>query len=147
MSINYRHAGRVRKRKLYFINLNSSACVGTVEFKLAKSKHPQEKLDVFLAGLFFLRIKFDKKINKTLGKNIAIREQKYREFRREFNMSCSHTDYQGLAEMAKQKYSDVIVGSDQLWLPVNVVSDYYTLNWVPDNVNKVAFSTSVNFST
>ena len=30
--------GRLRKGKLYFVNLNSSAYMGTAEFKLAKSK-------------------------------------------------------------------------------------------------------------
>ena len=29
-------------------------------------------------------------------------------------------------------YENVVVGSDQLWLPVNIVADYYTLNWVSD---------------
>ena len=48
--------------------------------------------------------------------------------------------------MAAAKYSDVIVGSDQLWLPVNVVSDYYTLNWVSDNINKISYATSFGIS-
>ena len=76
---------------------------------------------------------------KDLGKNISIRDSKYKEFRKEFNLSISCPDYKSLSEMADAKYSDVIVGSDQLWLPVNVVSDYYTLNWVPDNINKISY--------
>ena len=47
VSINCRHAGDLRKRKLYFVNLNSSAYEGTVEFKLAKSKQQSQILDEF----------------------------------------------------------------------------------------------------
>ena len=93
-----------------------------------------------------IKLKFDKKINKELGKNIAIRDKKYKEFKKEFNLSRSCTDYKGLTQLAKEKYSDVIVGSDQLWLPVNVVADYYTLNWVPDSVNKISYATSFGVS-
>ena len=32
-----------------------------------------------------IKLKFDKKINKELGKNISIRDKKYKEFRKEFN--------------------------------------------------------------
>lgn len=39
-------------------------------------------------------------------------------------------------------YSSVLVGSDQLWLPSNIDADYYTLTWVPDGVNKIAYATS-----
>ena len=53
---------------------------------------------------------------------------------------------QKLTEKCKD-YSSVLVGSDQLWLPVNVVADYYTLNWVPDNVNKISLATSFGVST
>lgn len=94
-----------------------------------------------------IKLKFDKKIVKNLGKNIAIRDKKYKEFRNEFNLSKSVTTYKDLSIMAENKYTDVIVGSDQLWLPVNVVADYYTLNWVPDNINKISYATSFGVSS
>lgn len=40
------------------------------------------------------------------------------------------------------EYSGVLLGSDQLWLPLNIEGDYYTLNFVPGNVNKIAYATS-----
>ena len=94
-----------------------------------------------------VKLKIDKKLNKQLGKNIAIRTQKYKEFRKEFNLSRSNNTFKDLTNQAKELYSDVIVGSDQLWLPVNVVADYYTLNWVPDEINKISYSTSFGFSS
>ena len=60
-------------------------------------------------------------------------------------MSGPYTDFAELTQNIGG-YTDYIVGSDQLWLPVNVVGDYYTLNFVPDNINKVSYSTSFGVS-
>lgn len=37
----------------------------------------------------------------------------------------------------------VVVGSDQLWSPRVVEYDYYTLTYVPDNVRKISYATSI----
>ena len=120
-----------------------------IDFKKGKRKYYASQLFdfKFIKSKFgMIKLKLDKKIVKDLGKNISIRDSKYKEFRKEFNLSISCPDYKSLSEMAAAKYSDVIVGSDQLWLPVNVVSDYYTLNWVPDNINKISYATSFGIS-
>lgn len=96
--------------------------------------------------LGMIKLKLDKKINKNLGKNISIRDKKYEEFRKTFRLTEPYKTYAELNEKAEKDYSSVIVGSDQLWLPVNVVADYYTLNWVPEDVNKISFSTSFGVS-
>ena len=120
-----------------------------IDFKKGKRKYYASQLFnfKFIKSKFgMIKLKLDKKIVKDLGKNISVRDSKYKEFRKEFNLSISCPDYKSLSEIADAKYSDVIVGSDQLWLPVNVVSDYYTLNWVPDNINKVSYATSFGIS-
>lgn len=120
-----------------------------IDFKKGKRKYYVSQLFnfKFIKSKFgMIKLKLDKKIVKDLGKNISIRDSKYKEFRKEFNLSISCPDYKSLSEMADAKYSDVIVGSDQLWLPVNVVSNYYTLNWVPDNINKISYATSFGIS-
>lgn len=94
-----------------------------------------------------IRMKIDTLTRKDLKKNINVRNKKYREFRQKFNLSRSNENFNDLANQAKEKYTDVIVGSDQLWLPVNVISNYYTLNWVPDTINKISYATSFGFST
>lgn len=94
-----------------------------------------------------IKMKFDKNINKELGKKISTRNKKYKEFRKEINLSRGNNTYEDLKKQAEERYSDVIVGSDQLWLPVNVVADYYTLNWVPENINKISYSTSFGVSS
>ena len=95
--------------------------------------------------LGMIKLKFDKKINKKLGKNISIRDRKYEEFKKKYKLTKPYLTYSELTEQS-QKYSSVLVGSDQLWLPVNVVANYYTLNWVPENINKISYSTSFGVS-
>ena len=94
-------------------------------------------------GMVWLKIY--KKLNKKLGNNVNKREQKFKEFRKEINLTKQFYTYKELNE-ASRNYSSIIVGSDQLWLPVNAVADYYTLNWVDDNVNKVSLATSFGIS-
>lgn len=120
-----------------------------IDFKKGKRKYYASQLFnfKFIKSKFgMIKLKLDKKIVKNLGKNISIRDSKYKEFRKEFNLSISCPDYKSLSEIVEVKYSDIIVGSDQLWLPVNVVSDYYTLNWVSDNINKISYATSFGIS-
>lgn len=96
--------------------------------------------------LGMVKLKVYSKINKNLKKNFRIRNKKFNEFKRNFNLTQKFNTYNELNEYSNNKYSDVIVGSDQLWLPVNVVSDYYTLNWVPNTVNKISYATSFGIS-
>lgn len=122
---------------------------GNKDFSRGKRKYYLSQIFNFnfiKSKLGMIKMKFDIKLNKKLGKNVAIRNKKYKEFRKEFNLSRTSNTYNDLTKLAKERYSDILLGSDQLWLPVNVVADYYTLNWVPDNINKISFSTSFGVS-
>ena len=121
-----------------------------IDFKNGKKKYYLSQITNFnfIKSKFgMIKLKLDKKIVKNLGKNIKLRNDKYKEFRREFNLSKSVSTYEELGKIAEEKYTSVLVGSDQLWLPVNVVADYYTLNWVPDNINKISYATSFGVSS
>lgn len=120
-----------------------------IDFKKGKRKYYTSQIFnfKFIKSKFgMIKMKVDTKINKELGKNVSIRNNKYKEFRRYFNLSRSNNTYKDLAELAEERYSDIVLGSDQLWLPVNVVADYYTLNWVPESINKISYSTSFGVS-
>ena len=70
------------------------------------------------------------------------RHQKYADFNLKWNkMLPSVKGWSGL-KMQASEMDVVVVGSDQLWRPSNIVGGYYTLEFVPDNVKKIAFSTS-----
>lgn len=127
ININYNEDFKNGKKKFYAQQISN--------IKFIKSKY----------GM--IKMKFDKLIRKKLRKNIAIRNKKYQEFRKQINFSRGVSNYKDLTQLAKERYTDVIVGSDQLWLPVNVIADYYTLNWVPNDINKISYSTSFGISS
>ena len=74
---------------------------------------------------------------------VKIRNRTLEQFsKKHFRLSPKYNSKAELSEKCAEKYSTVLVGSDQLWLPGNIAADYYTLNFVPSSVNSVAYSTS-----
>ena len=120
-----------------------------VDFTKGKNKYYMSQIFNFSfikAKLGMIKLKLYKKTNSDLRKNIKIRNEKFKEFEKFFKLTKPYEKYKELSEACKQKYSSVIVGSDQLWLPVNVIADYYTLNFVPDEINKISYATSFGVS-
>lgn len=73
---------------------------------------------------------------------MKVRHQMYVDFNNKWNkMLPTVKGWGGLRKQASEMDA-VVVGSDQLWRPSNIVGCYYTLEFVPDNVKKVSFSTS-----
>ena len=125
------------------ININDN-----IDFSKGKKKYYMTQLTNFefiKSKLGMIKLRIDKKLKKSLGENISIRDKKYKEFEKKFRLTPPFKTYKELTLKCKD-YSNIIVGSDQLWLPVNVVANYYTLNWVPDNINKISFATSFGIS-
>ena len=88
-----------------------------------------------------------KKRNVEYAQNLAVRYGMFENFANtKFHLSKV---YRSKAELGKDAhlYSAFVVGSDQLWLPSNIAADYYTLNFVPDDVVKIALATSFGVST
>lgn len=85
-----------------------------------------------------------KKFSKSeYSKNISIRNEQFSSFRKKyFKLSYTYSSMVELEKYCADNYSAVLVGSDQLWLPGNIAADYYTLNWVPDKINTIAYATS-----
>lgn len=119
-----------------------------IDFENGKKKYYKGQILNFSfvkSKLGMVGLKIYRKLNRKLNKNISKREKKYKEFKKEFNLTMPYITYEEMTE-ASSKYSSIIVGSDQLWLPVNVVADYYTLNWVKEDVNKISYATSFGIS-
>lgn len=68
-------------------------------------------------------------------------------WQKHFRLSPPCPSKKALGEYCQREYTDVLVGSDQLWLPANIAADYYTLNFVPDSINTVAYATSFGQNT
>ena len=87
-----------------------------------------------------------KKRNSEYAKNLAIRYKMFENFAStKFRLSKRYNSKQELTENT-HKYSAFVVGSDQLWLPSNIAADYYTLNFVPVEIPKIALATSFGIS-
>lgn len=116
----------------------------------------RRKLKYFIENIFDLSIVREKSkilIKKVLissNKDLRFRfKQRYDAFEKfykeHFKVSREYKNWNDLRLSCKD-YSSVVVGSDQLWLPSNIAGDYYTLSFVPDDVNKIAYATSFGVS-
>lgn len=116
----------------------------------------KRKYKYFLSRLFDVNTVKDKwatvkkvlavKRNHVYAANLKKRYMKFDEFASsEFHLSKLYPSFADLTK-ASSNYSMFVVGSDQLWLPSNISADYYTLNFVPSNVPKMALATSFGVS-
>jgi hypothetical protein len=89
------------------------------------------------------RIEKAKKMYPQFRENAEIRDKAFDDFANEmFHLSKFAPNREKLQELAYD-YSAFLVGSDQLWRTDSVEHGYYTLEWVPDSIKKVAYSTSI----
>lgn len=71
----------------------------------------------------------------------------FEEFRKsKLNFSETCRSMRDLRELANQ-YPLVLLGSDQLWQPMNLGMDFFTLSFVPENVIKGAYAASFGVSS
>lgn len=83
-----------------------------------------------------------KYVSKKYAEQLRIRGTGYERFRdSHFKFSPVKTSWKEISEMCKD-YCAVVVGSDQLWRPANIEGNYYTLNFVPYEINKIAYAPS-----
>ena len=76
------------------------------------------------------------------AQDMNVRKQVYADFNKKWNkMLPTVNGWKALSAQASEMDA-VVVGSDQLWRPSNIVGCYFTLEFVPDNIKKIAFSTS-----
>ena len=87
-----------------------------------------------------------KKRNRVYADSLAVRYEMFRTFAQtKFILSKQYNSKVELGADA-HRYAAFVVGSDQLWLPSNIAADYYTLNFVPKDVPKIALATSFGIS-
>lgn len=84
--------------------------------------------------------------HKGLKNNLTKRAKAFNHFK-QVNLVHSVTckNRKQLVEQAKN-YPIVLLGSDQLWHPMNLEKDFFTLTFVPDGVTKAAYAASFGVS-
>ena len=124
-----------------------------INFDNVKGDISRRKWKYFLSNIMDISIvkeksrliekKIRQKTNARLKAQMAERDNAFDKFcTSHFKVSRSFASWEDMAKASQKEYDAVIVGSDQLWLPSNVMADYYTLNWVPEKVKKIAYATS-----
>ena len=118
--------GDIRKKKIkYFIKASLTSDILFYKAGMAKS---------------VIKKKFSKNTYASLSE---IRGRRFDGFSRShFRLSERYPSREVLRNACAERYSTVLAGSDQLWLPANIAADYYTLSFVPDTLNTVAYATS-----
>lgn len=76
------------------------------------------------------------------------RERAFKRFQEKYYRKFSPV-YYGYDQLCKcaMNYDSVLVGSDQLWTPGGLATNFYNLMFVPDNVNKISYATSFGVSS
>jgi hypothetical protein len=77
------------------------------------------------------------------AKNDAIRMKAFRKFKEVHftKLSPVFKGYDALSNGAR-RYSAVVTGSDQLWSPAGLPTNYYNLQFVPDDIRKISYASS-----
>lgn len=130
---------------------NETICIDGLKAEINKAKYRY-----FLSKIFDIntirdkmatvRKQIAKRTNPEYARNLAARDRIFSHFAEtQFELSDV---YASKAELGKNahSYGAFVVGSDQLWLPSNISADYYTLNFVPEDVKKIAYATSFGVS-
>lgn len=126
-SVRYRQKKGLRYIKNYFPLIFEK---DIVKFKLKGVKRK-------------IYIKF---INKSLGENCKKREHYFQKFVNDnFNFTETYTTINELNKMSLE-YSKFVLGSDQVWHPINYGSHYYTMEWIPEQIKKITYAASFGVS-
>ena len=121
-----------KKKNLKFLWKNFLRCFNIV---LLKTKLLIIKKQIY--------IKF---FNKKLGKQIIERDKIFNQFiEQNFKLSPQYNGYEELKK-SSSNYDAFVLGSDQVWNPMNLGNNYYTLNFVPDNIPKITYAPSFGVS-
>ena len=83
------------------------------------------------------------KQNPEFAENDAARMKAFKRFNESHFVKLSPTfvGYDALCEGAK-RYTAVVTGSDQLWSPAGLPTNYYNLMFVPDGIRKISYASS-----
>jgi len=90
-----------------------------------------------------LKKKIGKRKHPEFAKNDAVRLEAFRRYKEAHftKLSPIFVGYENLCEGSK-RYSAVVTGSDQLWSPAGLPTNFYNLMFVPDNIRKISIASS-----
>lgn len=83
-----------------------------------------------------------------INEQVSIRNKRFDAFVTKYftNLSKPYCGWENLVRETAEAYDGFLCGSDQLWLPSNLGSHFYTLEFAPENKTKIAYATSFGVS-
>lgn len=108
-----------------------------------------------LFNLSFIKSKLQSKDKKKrierhpdIARSVSVRNERFNKFvEKHFeNLSKPYDGWENLVRESAKNYDMFLCGSDQLWLPNNLGSHFYTLEFAPDDKPKIAYATSFGVS-
>lgn len=94
----------------------------------------------------FVGHRMRQRIIPEFGRKMSQRCSVFDRFAREhFRFTRKTFTFDELYSMSSE-YDAVVVGSDQLWLPVNIAGGYFSLDWVSSSTRKISYATSVGLA-
>lgn len=83
-----------------------------------------------------------------IARNVSVRKDRFNKFVEKYftNLSEPYKGWETLVRESIKNYDFFLCGSDQLWLPNNLGSHFYTLEFAPENKPKISFATSFGVS-
>lgn len=98
--------------------------------------------DLYHAKLGFVGHRVRQHLDRPFGEKVAARRAAFERFVSDwFAFTPRTSSFEELSELC-DGYDAVIVGSDQLWLPVNIAGGFYALSFVGPSVRKISYATS-----
>lgn len=90
-----------------------------------------------------LKKKIGKKLHPEFARNDAVRSQAFRRFR-EAHFEGFSTECVGYDELKTNalRYDAVLTGSDQLWSPAGLPTNFFNLKFVDDAIRKISYASS-----
>ena len=127
-----------------------------IDFTNLKKSIRNRKLRYFAGKIFDASVIHEKghiilkKLHKLIHSDFrhgnSRRDKLFTQFRREkITRSRPFQSWDDLTNSCRE-YSAVLVGSDQVWLPSQIAGDYFTLNFVPDDVKRISYASSFGVS-
>lgn len=130
---------------------NETICIDGLKPEINKAKYKY-----FLSRIFVpqtvkdkmrtVQMVWNRKNNKEYDANIRTRWGMFADFANTMFHISKRYDSKSEITVDAHNYSAFVVGSDQLWLPSNIAADYYTLNFVPEDICKISLATSFGVS-
>lgn len=103
-------------------------------------------LPLLRAKAGFVRHRLKRKLDRDFASNLSQRDLAFNRFRKQrFKLSSKLESFSELSKFCSD-FDAVLVGSDQLWLPVNIAGNYYTLDFLGTDAKKIAYATSFGVS-